>query len=75
MLNKDLATLRHDAKALRKAFNTEVDPALKRHLQKAAQRAATDLAGALQNESYAVPPRTPWKRVSVPSRYFEELGK
>ena len=75
MLNNDLATLRHAAKTLRKAANTEVDRALKRHLQKAAQRAATALAGAVRNESYAVPPRTPWKRMPGPSGYFEELGK
>lgn len=74
-MQKDLATLRHEAKSLTKALNRESDPVASRHLAKAATAAKQALRRASQNESYEVPMRTPWGRMATPSNYYEELGK
>ena len=72
-MHKDLATLRHEAQTLRKAANREQAGPYKRMLERKAVEASKALSKALSNQSYLVPPRTPWKRLLSPKQYFEEL--
>lgn len=72
-MHKDLETLRYEAVTAQKAVNKEGDPVALRYLQKRAKTANLALLRAVANGSYAVPPRTPWKRLLSPKQYFEAL--
>jgi lambda repressor-like predicted transcriptional regulator len=68
----DLATLRHNAKTLRKAANKESQGSLRNYLEAQARKSELLLARSIQNESYYSSPRNSWKK--LPQVKFEEVS-